>query len=66
MTLCLHDSFCRNRETSVELLPCCKQSAEEQRSWRTASNSVKMSTDVLQDTETESAELMSLAEVMEQ
>ena len=51
--LCLHNSFCRNIETSVDLLPCCKQRVEEQKCWRTASNSVRMATEVLQDTETE-------------
>ena len=25
VTLCLHNSFCRNRETNVDPLPCCKQ-----------------------------------------
>ena len=64
--LCLHNSFCRNRETIIEPLPCCKQSVEEQRCWRTASNSVKMSTDVLQDTETDKAESMLLAKEVEQ
>ena len=38
VTLCLHNSFCRNRDTNA--LPCCKQRVEEQ--------------NVLQDTETES------------
>ena len=59
VTLCLHNSFCRNRETNVDPLPCCKQRVEEQRCWRTASNSDRMSTDVLQHTETESAGPMS-------
>ena len=39
-------------------LPCCKQRAEEQRCCRTASNSVRMATDVLEDSENESAESM--------
>ena len=58
VTLCLHNSFCRNRESNVDPLPCCKQRLEEQKCWRTASNSVRiaMYSDVLQDTETESAE----------
>ena len=56
--LCLHNSVCRNRETNVDPLPCCKQRVEEQKCWRTASNSVRIATDVLQDTETESAESM--------
>ena len=30
VTLCLHNSFCRNRESNVEILPCCKQRVEEQ------------------------------------
>ena len=65
LTLCLRNSFCRKRETSVDLLPCCKQSVEEQKYWRTASNSVKIATDVMQDTETESAESMSQEKEME-
>ena len=31
VTLCLHNSICRNRETSVNPLPCCKQRVEEQK-----------------------------------
>ena len=31
VTLCLHNSFCRNRESNVDPLPCYKQSAEEQK-----------------------------------
>ena len=65
VTLCLHNSFCRNRESNVDPLPCCKQRVEEQKCWRTASNSVRIATDVLQDTETESAESMSQKEEME-
>ena len=64
MMLCLHNSFGRNRETSVDPLPCCKQKVEEQRCWRTASNSVRMATDVLQGTETESADSMTQEEEM--
>ena len=30
VTLCLHNSFCRNRETSIDPLPCCKQMVKEQ------------------------------------
>ena len=46
-----HDnSFCRNRETSVDPLPCCKQRVEEQRCWRLASNSIRMATGGLQNT----------------
>ena len=59
VTLCLHNSFCRNRESKVNPRPCCKQRVEEQKYWRTASNSVRIANDVLQDTETESAESMS-------
>ena len=65
VTLCLHNSFCRNRESNVEPLPCCKQRVEEQKCWRTASNIVRLATDVLQDTETESAESMLQEEEME-
>ena len=59
VTLCLHNSFCRNRESNVDPLPCCKQRVEKQKCLRTTSNSVRIATDVLQDTETESAESMS-------
>ena len=65
VTLCLHNSFCRNRESNVDPLPCCKQRVEEQKCWRTASNSVRIVNDVLQDTETESAESASQEEEME-
>ena len=65
VTLCLHNSFCRNRESNVDPLPCCKQRVEEQKCWRTASNSVRIANDVLQDTETESAESVSQEEEME-
>ena len=51
VTLYLHNNFCRNRETNVDPLPCCKQRVEEQKCWRTASSSVRIATDVLQDTE---------------
>ena len=54
-----------NRETNVDPLPCCKQRVEEQKCWRTASNTVRIAIDVLQDTETESAESMSQEEEME-
>ena len=50
VTLCFHNIFCRNMETSVDPLPGLKQRVEEQRCWMTASNSVRMVTDVLQDT----------------
>ena len=65
VTLCFHNSFCRNRESIVDPIPCCKQKVEEQKCWRTASNSVRIATDVLQDTETESAVSMSQEEEME-
>ena len=66
VTLCLHNSFCRNRETDVDPLPCCKQRVEEQRCWRTASNSIRMATDALQDTVTESADSILQEDEMEQ
>ena len=65
VALCLHNSFCRNRESNVDPLPSCKQRVEEQKCWRTASNSVRVATDVLQDTETESAESRSQEEQLE-
>ena len=65
VTLCLHNSFCRNRESNVDPLPCCKQRLEEQKCWMTASNSVRIANDVLQDTETESAESVSQEEETE-
>ena len=65
VTLCLHNSFCRNRESNIDPLVCCTQRVEEQKCWRTASNSVRKATDVLQDTENESAESMSQEEEME-
>ena len=65
VTLCLQNSFCRNKETNVDHLPCCKPSVEEQKSWRTGSNSVRIATDVLPDTEIENAESMSQEEQME-
>ena len=65
VTLCLHNSFCRNRESNVDPLPCCKQKVEEQKCWKTASNSVRIANDVLQDTETEIAESVSQEEEME-
>ena len=65
VTFCLHNSFCRNRECNVDPLLCCKQRVEEQKCWRTASSSVRIANDVLQDTETESAESASQEEEME-
>ena len=65
VTLCLHNSFCRNRENTLDLTPCCKQMVEEQRCWRSASNSVRTNFDMLLETATESAESMSQLEEME-
>ena len=65
VTMCLHNSFCRNRETNVDPLTCCKQRLKEQRCWRTASNSVRIASDVLRDTETETEESMTQEEEME-
>ena len=55
VSLCLHNSFCRNREqkVNVDLLPCCKPRLKEQESWDTARNSVDMVEKVLEDRETE-------------
>ena len=61
----LHNSFYRNRESNVDPLPGCKQRVEMLKCRRTASNSVRIATDVLQDTETEIAESMSQEEEME-
>ena len=65
VTLCLHNSFCRNRETNVDPLLRYKQRVEEKKCWRTAFNSVRVATNVLQDTETESVESKSQKEEME-
>ena len=65
VTLCLHNNFCRIRESNLDPLPCCKQRVEEQKVWRTASYSVRIATDVLHDTETKSAESMSQEVEME-
>ena len=55
VSLCLHNSFCRNREqkVNVDLLPCCKPRLLEQESWGTARSSVDMLEKVLEDSETE-------------
>ena len=55
VSVCLHNSFCRNREqkVNVDLLPCCKQRLLEQESWGTARNSVDMLEKVLEDSEAE-------------
>ena len=65
VTLCLHNSFCRNRETNIDPLPCFKQRIEGHKCWRTASNSVRKATVALQETKTESVESMSQEEGME-
>ena len=53
VSLCLHNSFCRNREQKVyvDLLPCCKPRLLEQESWDTARNSMDMLEKVLEDSE---------------
>ena len=58
VSLCLHNSFCRNREqkVSVDLLPCCKPRLLEQESWGPARNSMYVLEKVLEDSETEEQE----------
>ena len=58
VSLCLHNSFCRNREqkVNVDLLPCCKPRLLEQESWGTARNSVDMLEKVLEDSENKKQE----------
>ena len=55
VSLCLHNSFRRNREqkVNVDLLPCCKPRLLEQESWGTARNSMDMLEKVLEDSEAE-------------
>ena len=55
VSLCLHNSFCRNREQKVNvyLLPCCKPRLLQQESWDTARNSMDMLEKVLEDSEAE-------------
>ena len=55
VSLCLHNSFCRNREqkVSVDLLPCCKPRLLEQEGWGTARNSLDMLEKVLEDSDAE-------------
>ena len=55
VSLCLHNSFCRNREqkVNVDLLSCCKPRLLEQESWGTACNSMDILEKVLEDSETE-------------
>ena len=63
VSLCLHNSFCRNREqkVNVDLLPCCKPRLLIQESWGTARNSMVMLEKVLEDSEAEDQD----GEVME-
>ena len=63
VTLSLHKNFW---ETILDPFSCCKQRVEEQQCCTTASNCVRMTTDVLQDTETKSTESMSQEKEMEQ
>ena len=53
VSLCLHNSFCRNREQKVneDLLPCCKPRLLEQESWGTARNSMDRLEKVLEDSD---------------
>ena len=55
VSLCLHNSFCRNREqkVNVDLLPCCKPRLLEQESWGTARNSMDMLEKILEDSKAE-------------
>ena len=55
VSLCLHNSFCRNREqkVNVDMLPCCKPRLLEQESWGTARNSMVMLEKVLEDSDAE-------------
>ena len=55
VSLCLHNSFCRNREqkVNVDLRPCCKPRLLEQESWGTARNSMDILEKALEDSETE-------------
>ena len=55
VSLCLHNSFCRNREqkVNVDLLPCCKPRLLEQEGWGTARNSLDMLEKVLEDSDAE-------------
>ena len=61
VSLCLHNSFCRNREQDVnvdllDLLPGCKPRLSEQESRGTACSSVEMLKKVLEDSEAEEQE----------
>ena len=59
VSLCLHSSFCRNREqkVNVDLLPCCKPRLLEQEGWGTARNSMDMLEKVLEDSEDQDGEV---------
>ena len=63
VSLCLHNSFCRNREqkVNVDLLPCCKPRLLEQENWGTARNNIDMLNKILEGSEAEEQE----PEVME-
>ena len=58
VSLCLHNSFCRNRyqTVNVDLLPCCKPRLLEQESWGKAHNSVEKHKKDLEDSEAEEQE----------
>ena len=60
VSLCLQNSFCRNREqkVNVDLLPCCKPRLLEQESWGTARSSMDMLEKVLEDSEDQDGEVM--------
>ena len=55
VSLCLHNSYCRNWEqkVNVDLLPYCKPRLLEQESWSTARNSMDMLEKVLEDSDAE-------------
>ena len=55
VSLCLQNSFCRNRaqKVNVDLPPCCRPRLLEQESWGTARNSMDMLEKILEDSETE-------------
>ena len=59
MSLCLHNSFRRNREqkVNVDLLPCFEQRLLEQESWGLALNTVDMLQKGLEDSEMGKQEL---------
>ena len=53
VNLCVHNSFCRNREqeVNVDLLSCCKPRLLEQESWGTARSSMDLLEKVLEESE---------------